>query len=491
MSIRRYALYNLAGSILPIGLTLLTVPAYIGLIGESRYGVLAIAWLLLGYFGLFDLGLGRATAQRVAALRDASAQERAATFWTAVLINAGLGVLGALVLWPVAHLFFTEFFEVEGALRPELRAAVPWLALAVPVMTLSGVLTGALQGRERFLELNLVSVLGTALFQLLPLSVAWFIGPDLRFVLPAAIGARLITLLGLSALCQRHLLAGCRPVLDRAGAGHLLRFGGWVSVTALVGPLMVILDRFVIGALLGAKAVAYYTVPFQLAERSTLLPVALSSALFPRLAAGDAAERDRLAKLALSALLVLMTPAIVVGLLLIEPFLVWWLDAEFARQAAVVGIILLPAFWVNSLARIPLAQLQGAGRPDSVAKCHLLELLPYLALLYAGLASFGLAGAALAFGLRVSADFVLLSALAGIIRATGAVLVPSALILLAVFLALSLSPGSAAWWAASTTHVVGTLGWAWWRAPPAVRGSMLNMCIRLRSYVAARRCATR
>ena len=121
------------------------------LIGEARYGVLAIAWLLLGYFGLFDLGLGRATAQRIAAQRDATTGDRARTFWTALTLNAGLGFVGGLLIWPIANYFFGNVFKVEEILHHEVQAAVPWLILAVPMATISGVLSGALQGRERFI----------------------------------------------------------------------------------------------------------------------------------------------------------------------------------------------------------------------------------------------------------------------------------------------------------------------------------------------------
>jgi len=271
MSIRRNTAYNLLGSAAPLATALVTVPIYIELIGEERYAVLAIAWLLLGYFGLFDLGLGRATAQRIATLGDAAAEERARIFWTALIVNLGLGVIGGLLIWPTAAYFFGNLFKIEAALRPEVEAAVPWLILAVPMATTSGVLGGALQGRERFLELNLISALGTVLFQLLPLSTAAVWGPELGVLLPIVLVTRLLTLLMLFQRCRRHIFRGYTVAFASEHAGHLLRFGGWVTVNAFVGPMMIILDRFIIGVVSGAKSVTYYTVPFQLAQQSTII----------------------------------------------------------------------------------------------------------------------------------------------------------------------------------------------------------------------------
>ena len=471
MSIQKNTAYNLLGAVLPLGLSLFTIPLYIGLIGEARYGVLAIAWLLLGYFGLFDLGLGRATAQRIASLGNSSPEQLASTFWTALTMNVSLGVIGGLLIWPVAVYFFEHVFKVDPALRSELSAAIPWLVLAVPLATLSGVLTGALEGRSKFLELNLISVTSSVLIQLLPLAVALLHGPDLRWLLPAVILGRLLTLIALFARCRIHVFQGFALKVSRDLAKGLLQFGGWVTVSSLISPMMVILDRFVIGATLGAKSVTFYTVPFQLAERTTILAGALSSALFPRLTAAGEDEAQRLAATAIQSLAVVMTPLVLLCLLFIKPFLNWWLSPDFGVQAGLAAEILLFGFWINALARIPYAQLQAAGRPRVVAQCHLAELLPYLGLLYVGLYFWGVPGAALAFSLRTMADFILLSWFAGnIMIGLQTLRVPALILLVGQGVAVLISLSTLNGWFARLGLVLFSLIWAWRSAPLELRG---------------------
>ena len=42
------------------------VPPLVRLLGVDRFGVLALAWIIVGYFSLFDLGMGRALTKLVA-----------------------------------------------------------------------------------------------------------------------------------------------------------------------------------------------------------------------------------------------------------------------------------------------------------------------------------------------------------------------------------------------------------------------------------------
>ena len=60
------ALLNLLGAALPLLVGILTIPYVVRGLGMERFGILSLAWVILGYFALFDFGLGRATTKFVA-----------------------------------------------------------------------------------------------------------------------------------------------------------------------------------------------------------------------------------------------------------------------------------------------------------------------------------------------------------------------------------------------------------------------------------------
>lgn len=474
MSVARHTAYNLLGTAAPILVALISIPVYLNLIGEQRYGMLSIAWILLGYFGAFDLGIGRAAAQRIAKLEHARTA-RAQSFWTALCLNSALGVLGGLAIWPAAHYFFARQFQIDAALQPEVLEALPWLMLALPLATITGVLSGALQGVERFLQLNAINATGSILFQILPLIAAWLWTPDLGVLMPIAIGARLIGVVFLFFACMWHVAPGAAPSLSRHEASELLKFGGWVTVSSLISPVMVMADRFIIGAVLGAKAVTHYAVPFQLAERTTIIPGALSSSLFPRFAKDTAQDGQQMAVTSVRLLLVIMTPIMVVAILLAHPFLALWISNQFADQSALVLQILLAGFWINGLARIPHARLQATGRPKVVAICHLVEILPYLALLFVGLQFGGVAGAAMAFSLRVLADHLLLSGQANTLRPTFTLTLSGLAFLVAALLLTQQNLPSYVKTSAGAILVLLTFLWSTMQAPDALKQRARNL----------------
>ena len=479
MSVGRFTSYNILGSVVPLVLTFVTVPLYIHLVGLERVGILSLAWLLLGYFGLFDLGLGKATAFRIAAQRNAPAQDRATTLWGALIVNVGMGIVGGLFLWLAAHIYFAFYFKVDDGLRPEILDAVPFLALSVPVATLTGVLTGALQGREKFLETNVISAVGTIFFQLLPLGVALINGPTLSGLLIAALLSRAGTLIALWRICTREFTAGHRKVAERETIIALLRYGGWVSFNGLIGPVLVIVDRFAIGNILGAGPLGLYHVPFQIAKQLAIIPGSLTNALFPKLTVASAEEAYTLSRKALLTLAATITLPVMIGIFAMEPFLNLWVGREIGVQSAPVGQILLIGFWCNAMALVPFTQLQAAGRPRTVTIILLLQIPLYLGALYVAMIGYAIVGCAVALAARFGVDF-LMQSFAAHRRIIAAPALGGSLTLLvaAVLLCRTFAIGEPLWWGGVLLLIMVAGGFSYRLLPEDVRTQMIGLARR-------------
>jgi O-antigen/teichoic acid export membrane protein len=119
------------------------------------------------------------------------------------------------------------------------------------------------------------------------------------------------------------------------------------------------------------------------------------------------ARVDETAGEALRNLELLTTPLAMLALLLLRPFLIVWIGPTLAETCAPVGIILIVGFWFNCFSHVPYARLIGGGRPDLVVKLVVIQLPPYLALLYPVIEAGGVIGAALAWSLRSAAELLL------------------------------------------------------------------------------------
>jgi len=259
------------------------------------------------------------------------------------------------------------------------------------------------------------------------------------------------------------------PAVKRRLVAPLFRYGRWVTVTGIISSILTTSDRFLIASIAGASALTYYTIPFNLATRVTILPASLSDALFPRLTAASDEARRKLSDEAIHALSVILTPVIIAGIFIMEPFLNWWLGPEAAKNSASMGELIALGLWFNGLAYIPASCLQAQGRPDLLAKCHLAEVVPYVTVLAGALHAWGALGAAVAWSSRAIVDAIVLFSLdGGLSRVFVPALTPLVLLAAQSVSVFCFSSNSADRWVFGGCALVGSLVWAWSVAPSSV-----------------------
>ena len=411
--ILRNTAYNLLGLGMPLGAAVVSIPILIAHLGEDRFGLLTLIWAVVSYFGLFDFGLGRALTQQLSiALASSENHKVGSLVGTAVLIMTVVGIFAGLLLAVLAPWGVDLLKSVPN--RAETVLAIYAMAVAIPFIVLTSAFRGILEAQHAFGIINLIRVpMGLFTF-LAPVAVVLYGQPRLDWIAIALTAGRVIA-------CFVHAYFAWRVLPADAGRKQwryellkpLCVSGGWLTVSNIISPFMGYVDRFVIGAIVSASAVAYYATPYELVTKLWIVPGALTAVLFPAFAR-QMIQRDPQTSImmnqAVRGLFATLLPVTVTLALFAKEILSLWINPAFAQHSALPLQIFAAGMLINCLAHVPLTLLQSAGAAKSAALIHLCELPFFLAALWWLTTTFGVVGAAIAWFLRMVLDTSLMFA---------------------------------------------------------------------------------
>lgn len=410
----RNTVWNLAGQILPMVVGLITIPPIIRAIGVERFGVLSLAWVVVGYFSLFDLGIGRALTKLVADKLGANEEHSIGPLvWTSLLLMLVLGIFGAAVTLLISPLLVHRLLKISQALQKETLQGFYLLAVSIPIVTLTAGLRGILEALQRFRVVNLIRI---------PMSVWSFAAPLVVLPFSRSVAAVIgILTIGRLIACVAHLFACLRVVpglsrfaVDFGLAVPVLKVGGWMTVSNICGPAIIYGDRFLISNLLSLSAVSYYTAPFDMISRVTAVPAAVGGVLFPAFAVSMAQEPKRaglLLERGIKYIFMIVFPVTLIVATFAPEILQVWLGSGFAQHSASVLRWLSIGMLMSCLTAIPFSSLQGIGRSDIAGKVLLIDLLVYFVVLFVLTKHFGIGGAAMAWAGRTTLELLIFLAL--------------------------------------------------------------------------------
>ncbi|MDH1815219.1 flippase [Comamonas aquatica] len=411
MKLIKNAIYNLGGLGLPLVVAVFCIPVLIRELGEARFGLLTLIWAVVSYFGLFDLGLGRALTQLLAvAIAEKDEKRVRPLVATAIALMAVLGVFAGLLMALLASWGVGLIQSVPD--RQETIDAVLWMALAMPAIVLTSGFRGVLEARHAFGIINAIR---------LPMGLFTFIGPVLVLIYGSA---RLDAIAGVLTAgrivaCAIHAWYALRNLPNGGGEfvpqRSLLKplcvSGGWLTLSNIISPLMGYVDRFIIGGIISAAAVAYYTTPQEIVTKLWVVPAALTAVLFPtfsaQIASGFEGTRQLFGK-AVYWIYLFLLPITAFLVVFANEILSIWINSEFSQHSANLLRVFSIGILLNCLAHIPLTLIQGMGKPKITTLIHLLELPCFLIIIWWLTTLYGPMGAAIAWCIRIVFDTLLL-----------------------------------------------------------------------------------
>jgi O-antigen/teichoic acid export membrane protein len=408
--------WNLGGLTLPLLVAALTVPYLLERLGHERFGLLALAWGLIGYAGALDLGLGRAVTQTVAKMRgEGNLTEIPNVLLTAGRLTLLTGLAAGVLIIMFALLGSANLIRTQATPVDEITTTILLLAIALPAQAMSATYKGL---NEAFLNFRGISLLRAGL------GVINFGGPFLvsyfTVLLPWLVATLVLSRL-LSLLIYKYLATTCLRenaqfslvgIYSTQIAKRLLSFGSWVTVSSVISPIFTQADRFLIAIIISASAVSTYVLPYEVVVQSLVLVGAVSSVMFPKLSQlmkEQPANWRSYFSMWLKRVTILMAIVCLILAMILPWLLSLWLGENLDTRSIVVGRILCLGVFASSVGAMYYAMIHAKGRADISAKLHIIQFPIYLMLLYFSIQNFGLTGAAIAWVSRTTVDALALA----------------------------------------------------------------------------------
>ncbi len=370
-------------------------------LGIESFGLYTIVLGLVGYASIFDLGLARSVIRAVALNDEELVIEK--IVGTALIFVTVVGVVISLLIYINSN--YLSNLLASNIDSAELSLSIKIVALCIPLFLCTQVWLAALEGKAFFIDINLHRAISGMSLVLLPYLLIC-IKPTLGYAVLGLAIARLLSAVYAYCLMRKKSLAS-KIIWDKNTLIDLFKFGGWLTVSNIVSPLMTYMDRFFLAGYGMASKVAFYTAPSELVTRLLIFPIAITRVLFLKLCRDEESIKNEL-KLSYLLFLLFMCAVVAPMYFYAEKIMLLWMGPAYVGEASDVLKVLLIGFIFNAFAQLPFTQIQALGASKITAIIHLIEVLPYLGLLWFLVGKFGVLGAAFAWTSRVFLDFIVL-----------------------------------------------------------------------------------
>lgn len=367
-SLRKNAIFNVLGWVVPILVNFISIPIIVQRLGYDQYGIWTLVMAVMGYFALLDLGVVRGGIRFIAdsnARNDLEKMNQVISL--GVLFYFGIGLFGCGLIYLSTSTFLLKILAIPGEFEPLARTVFGLAAFGFLTTMMQAYLLSLPQALHRFDISNKVD----AAFQIMStvLIVAFLLlGHGLVALIVIRIGCNLLAITTLVCTVGRCFpsfrwtWAIPRPVVREVLSYSLVSFIGKVGHST--GNY---LQTLVVGSMLGTTAVTLFSIPFQLVSRIANISPKLAFALFP-IASELGASRDiqqlhHIYHVMTRYLFFLNVAVLVLFTSFSWDILNLWMGKVFADQASVILTFIAIGYFFNSLTNLPSQVCDGMNNP--------------------------------------------------------------------------------------------------------------------------------
>lgn len=363
--ITRNALLNVVAFLYPAALAIVITPVVLHFVGTAAYGIYALSVAFISILGLLEFGAGIALLKYLPE-HIVNGDEDAVNevMQSGVALYGLLALTGAVISFAVAP-FSPDLFDVSGSLSGESQRAFVIGGVGFALTVLANVFGSALGALQRFDITTGITLIATTVATATTV-VLLVLGAGLDGLM-VGIALQPAVDLVLSARSVKKRLPYVRftPKWHPENVRRLATLSAYVLIGNVSGLVLFQFDKFYLGVINGATAVAFYVVPGALASRLHSAASSLTSVSLPAaselFAQGDFDRARTLYRRATWLTTLILASIAVPAMLFSEPLLHYWVGGDFPDKSTTVLQILIATYLLLSMSAIPYWFAMASG----------------------------------------------------------------------------------------------------------------------------------
>ena len=147
------------GLLVPLILGLISIPTILENLGSEKFGLLALAWGLIGYASTFDFGIGRSLTLEISkGIAKENEQLLADLQVTGTRLTLIIGFFVFLLLSLSIILGATSLFKTTSVDSSEMFYSFLIVSFAIPIQAMSATYKGINEGLQNFVGINIIRI---------------------------------------------------------------------------------------------------------------------------------------------------------------------------------------------------------------------------------------------------------------------------------------------------------------------------------------------
>lgn len=262
-------------------------PYMLRMLGQSEYGIYSLAASVIAYLSILDLGFGNAVIRYTAKFRaEGKELEQYSMFGMFTILYTLIGILtfiaGSILYFNIESIFGTTLSSIEiDQTRLIVLLMVINLAVTFPLSIYGAIITAY----EDFIFLRIVQIIRIVLNTVVMIALL-SIGYKAVAMVVAQTLFNFVTLSLNFFYCKYHIkIKVIFSKINWAFLREVAIYSFWIFLNAIMDRVYWSTGQFVLGATVGAVAIAVFAVAIQFQGMYMMFSTAISSVFLPRVTA--------------------------------------------------------------------------------------------------------------------------------------------------------------------------------------------------------------